>query len=96
MTGKSFHANIVVRIGGDPLVEGRIQSAISRGGAAIDRVTRRVSPNGTWEHEIVIVFERFRSLDEIVLILGEVRGVAVTAVTLLPSGMDCDRTKEAR
>ena len=95
MTGMSFRASLLVRMDGNPLVEGHIQTAISRGGATVDRVTRRVAPNGSQEHEIVVVFERYRSLDELVRILGEVRGAAVTAVTLLPSSIDCGPAKEA-
>ena len=94
MTGMSFRASIVVRMDGDRSVEGRIQAAISLGGATVDRVSRRVAPNGSQEHEIVVVFEQYRSLDELVRVLGEVKGAAVTAVTLLPSGMDCVRLKE--
>jgi hypothetical protein len=95
MTGMAFQATLVVQIQGDRLAEGRVQSAITRGGATVDQVIRRIAPNGSREHEIVVAFERYRSLDEIVRVLGEVRGVAVTAMTLLPARTDRGRTKEA-
>lgn len=95
MTGWAYQAELVVRVAGDQLVEGRVQSAILREGAIVESVSGRVAPNGSHEQRIVLTFERYRSLDEIVRAIGGVTGAAVTSVTLLPGWANPGRPKEA-
>jgi len=95
MTKRAYQAELVVRIAGDPLIEGRVQSAISKEGAIVESVSGRVVPNGSREQRIALAFERYRSLDEIVRAIGGVMGAAVTSVTLLPAPANLGRPKEA-
>ena len=95
MTGRAYQAELMVRTAGDQSVEGRVQSAISKEGAIVESVSGRVAPNGSREQRIVLAFERYRSLDEIVRAIGGVMGAAVTSVTLLPAPANPGRSKEA-
>ncbi len=95
MTTRAYQAELVVRIAEDPLIEGRVQSAILNEGAIVESVSGRIAPNGSREQWVVLSFERYRSLDEIVRAIGGVMGTAVTSVTLLPVRADFGRPKEA-
>jgi hypothetical protein len=76
-------AHIRVSISGDRLVEGRVQSAIRRSGATVEKVERRIGPGGGKEHRFRVVLVGRQSLDEVVRAVEGVTGAAVSGAALL-------------
>lgn len=88
-------AEIRVSICGDKLVEGRVQSAITKGGVTVENVERHLGSEGDREHRFLILITDRRSLDDIVMAVERVTGAAVTGARLLSAPMKLDKPREA-
>jgi hypothetical protein len=86
---------IRVSICGDKLVEGRVQSAITKGGVALEKVERHLDSEGDREHRFWVLITGRRSLEEIVMAVERVTGAAVTGAKLLPAPRKLDRPGDA-
>ena len=74
-------AQIRVSITGDRLVEGQVQSAISRDGVTVEKVARRAESGGGREHRFWIRLSGSRSLGEVLRAVEGIKGAAVVGAT---------------
>jgi hypothetical protein len=91
----AFHAQLVVRTSSDCSDADEVRSIISSCAASIERLESGIAADGCKEFEIVVAFKRYRALDEIVREIGEVTGLSVSTVTLLPTRGDPSRSMGA-
>ena len=78
----ALQAQIRVSLSGGRLVEGRVQSAMTRGGETVERMERRLGTRGGREHLFCILLAERRSLEEVVRAVEGVKGAAVSGATL--------------
>lgn len=76
-------AQIRVSISGGRLVEGKVRSAMTRGGETVERVERPLGSARGREHRFwILLHGEKRSLEEVLWAVEGVRGAAVSGATL--------------